>query len=55
MRGTPPAKMTIRPPFVVLMPKRGWPGWAISPIFLVVRPLPAEVKALSMAMSVLAT
>jgi hypothetical protein len=23
--------MTIRPPFVVLMPKRGCPGYAISP------------------------
>jgi hypothetical protein len=55
INGMPPAKMTIRPPFVVLIPKRGWPGWAISPISLVVRPLPAEVKALSMAMSMLAT
>ena len=35
--------------------EKGWPGWAISPIFRVVRPLPAEVKALSMAMSMLAT
>jgi hypothetical protein len=35
--------------------EKGLAGLGISPIFFVVRPLSAEVKALSMAMSMLAT